>query len=80
MSEKKLTQNKTSLNQTKDGRPEIEPKLENTKPLSNELEQNKQKWVILYTGADGKVTVDVFFEQDNFWLTQKTMAELFEPR
>ncbi|MBF0495383.1 MAG: virulence RhuM family protein, partial [Deltaproteobacteria bacterium] len=26
---------------------------------------------------DGKVTVDVFFAQDNFWLTQKTMGELF---
>lgn len=48
MSEKNLTQNKTSLNQTKDGRAEIQPKLGNMKPLSNELEQNKQKLVILY--------------------------------
>jgi hypothetical protein len=38
---------------------------------------DEQKCVILYTAADGKVTADVFFTQDNFWLTQKTMAELF---
>jgi hypothetical protein len=33
--------------------------------------------VVLYQGADGKVTVNVLFAQDNFWLTQKAMAELF---
>ncbi len=36
--------------------------------------QNK---IILYTAADGRVTVDVFFANDTFWLTQRTMAELF---
>ncbi len=38
---------------------------------------NTQNQIILYTAADGKVTADVFFAQDNFWLTQRTMAELF---
>ena len=33
--------------------------------------------MILYTAADGKVTADVFFVQEIFWLTQRTMAELF---
>jgi hypothetical protein len=33
--------------------------------------------VVLYTTLDGKVTVDVRFDKDNFWLTQKAMAELF---
>jgi hypothetical protein len=33
--------------------------------------------VTLYTTADGKVTVDVFFEAENFWLTQRSMADLF---
>ncbi len=33
--------------------------------------------VVLYQDADGKVTVNVLFAQDNFWLTQKTMADLF---
>ncbi|MBF0475986.1 MAG: virulence RhuM family protein [Deltaproteobacteria bacterium] len=46
--------------------------------MSKELETTgKQSRVILYTTDDGKVTVDVFFAQDNFWLTQKTMGELF---
>lgn len=77
MSEKILKQITTSLNQTKDGRAEVELKLKNSKHPSNEFEQNKQKRVILYTTADGKVTVDVFFVEENFWLTQRTIAELF---
>ena len=36
-----------------------------------------QSRVILYTAADGKVTADVFFSNETFWLTQRTMAELF---
>lgn len=46
--------------------------------MNNELEpMGKQNRVILYTAADGRVTVDVFFARDNFWLTQRTMADLF---
>ena len=45
--------------------------------MSHEPEPTRQNRVILYTTADGKVTVDVFFARDNFWLTQRTMAELF---
>jgi hypothetical protein len=33
--------------------------------------------VVLYQAADGKVTVNVTFARENFWLTQKAMAELF---
>ena len=33
--------------------------------------------VVLYQGADGKVTVNVLFAKDNFWLPQKVMADLF---
>lgn len=36
-----------------------------------------QSRIILYTAADGKVTVDVFFAKETFWLAQRTMAELF---
>ncbi len=36
-----------------------------------------QNRVILYTAADGKVTANVFFENDTFWLTQSAMSELF---
>jgi hypothetical protein len=33
--------------------------------------------IVLYQTADGKVTVNVLFARNNFWLTQRTMAELF---
>jgi hypothetical protein len=36
--------------------------------------------VVLYQSADGKVAVDVRFERENFWLTQKALAELFGVR
>ena len=43
----------------------------------SELTTRQTSPVILYTTGDGKVTVDVWFANDNFWLTQKMMAELF---
>ncbi len=45
--------------------------------MGRELEPVRQNRVVLYTTDDGKVTVDVCFAHDNFWLTQRTMAELF---
>jgi hypothetical protein len=42
--------------------------------ISSSDRQNK---IVLYTAADGKVTVDVFFAKETFWLTQRTMSELF---
>lgn len=33
--------------------------------------------IILYTSPDGVAKVEVFFENDDFWLTQRRMAELF---
>ncbi|MBA4293207.1 cell filamentation protein Fic [bacterium] len=33
--------------------------------------------IILYTSPDGVAKVEVFFEDENFWLTQRRMAELF---
>jgi hypothetical protein len=38
---------------------------------------NAQNRVILYTASDGKVTANVFFANDTFWLTQAAMSELF---
>jgi len=32
---------------------------------------------LLYTSPNGEIKVDVFFHNDNIWLTQKRMAELF---
>jgi hypothetical protein len=33
--------------------------------------------ILMYTAPDGAVRVDVLFEDETFWLTQKKMAELF---
>jgi hypothetical protein len=45
--------------------------------MSEELQASQPSKVVLYQTDDGKVTVDVLFAHDNFWLTQKAMAELF---
>ena len=34
--------------------------------------------ILLYSSDDGKVYVDVYFKDENFWLSQRGMAELFE--
>ena len=33
--------------------------------------------ILLYKGSDGAIKLDVLFEDESFWLTQKRMAELF---
>ncbi|MEZ4848170.1 MAG: RhuM family protein [Bacteroidia bacterium] len=33
---------------------------------------------VIFKTATGKVNIDVFFQNDTLWLTQKKMAELFE--
>jgi hypothetical protein len=33
--------------------------------------------IVLYNAMDGKVTVNVFFARDNFWLPQRAIAKLF---
>lgn len=38
---------------------------------------DKNEKIILYYTADGNVTVDVRFEDETFWITQKAMSELF---
>jgi hypothetical protein len=37
---------------------------------------DKPSKIVLYTANDGKITVDMFFAKETFWLTQHTMAEL----
>src|SRR5947207_9684302 len=34
--------------------------------------------ILLYTGPSGDIRIEVLFEEESFWLTQKRMAELFE--
>lgn len=41
------------------------------------METNKTSEIIIYTTPAGKVSVDVIFNDETFWLAQKAMAELF---
>lgn len=38
----------------------------------------KPNQMTMYEAEDGKVRIDVLFEKENVWLTQKLMAQLFE--
>ncbi len=42
------------------------------------MEDIPQSQIILYQTEDGKTRVEVRFEHENVWLTQKLMAELFK--
>ena len=39
---------------------------------------SKENKIILYQTDEGKVKIDVFFAEENFWMTQKTMGQLFD--
>jgi hypothetical protein len=39
---------------------------------------NRENKIILYQTDEGKIKINVFFADENFWLTQKAMAELFD--
>jgi hypothetical protein len=39
--------------------------------------EQEQARIILYTTDSGNVSVDVYFENETFWMTQKSMADLF---
>lgn len=45
--------------------------------MVQDLENQTGSRVVLYTAADGNVTVDVVFAHENFWLTQRALSELF---
>lgn len=44
--------------------------------MSSDLSPQENE-IIFYTTADGAVRVEVFFQNETFWLSQKKMAELF---
>ena len=43
--------------------------------MDNRSKENK---IILYQTDEGKVKVSVYFADENFWMTQKAMGELFD--
>lgn len=42
------------------------------------MKRDKPQQIIIYQTDDGKTKVEVRFEHENVWLSQKLMAELFE--
>ena len=46
-------------------------------PMADSREPLRQHEILLYTAPDGTVRVEVTFEDETFWLSQKRMAELF---
>jgi len=44
------------------------------------MKDNKPKYgeILLYSIEDSRIYIDVYFEEETFWLTQKSMAELFD--
>ena len=45
--------------------------------MKNDL-TNSQNNIIIYTTDDGQVRIEVRLEDENVWLTQNAMAELFD--
>ena len=45
--------------------------------MSNNLIENNNE-IIIYTTDDGQVDIEVRLEDENVWLTQNSMAELFD--
>lgn len=46
--------------------------------MSDSFENTEQNKIIFYQSDDGAVSVDVYFHNETFWLTQKAMSELFD--
>ena len=47
------------------------------KHLSNNSELKESEF-LLYSSESGDIKVDVYFRDENIWLTQKKMSELFD--
>ena len=42
------------------------------------MPNNQEGQILLYQTDDGKVSVNVRFEDETFWMTQKAVSELFD--
>ena len=45
--------------------------------MHNEIENQDDNKILIYTSDDGQVKIEVRLEDENVWLTQNAMAELF---
>ena len=48
------------------------------KPMEKNAALTEKTEFLLYTSPNGEIKVDVFFHNENIWLTQKRIAELFD--
>lgn len=44
--------------------------------MSNELENTGK--ILIYQNEKGDTKIDVYFEEDTIWMTQRSMAELYQ--
>ena len=45
--------------------------------MDNEITNQDNNKILIYTSDDGQVKIEVRLEDENVWLTQNAMAELF---
>jgi len=45
--------------------------------MNNEIMNQDNIKILIYTSDDGQVKIEVILEDENVWLTQNAMAELF---
>ncbi|MBN4063759.1 hypothetical protein JYT79_03155 [Cardiobacterium sp. AH-315-I02] len=48
----------------------------NNHPINQTLEKSSN--FVIFQTATGKVNIDIFFQNETLWLTQKKIAALFE--
>ena len=46
--------------------------------MSNDKNLQKFSNFVIFQTKDGKVNIDVYFQNDTLWLTQKLISELFD--
>ncbi len=46
--------------------------------MENEITDQDNNKILIYTTDDGQVKIEVRLEDENVWLTQNAMAELFD--
>lgn len=46
--------------------------------MDNQITNQENNKIIIYTSDDGQVKIEVRLEDENVWLTQNAMAELFD--
>jgi len=45
--------------------------------MNNDITKRDNNKILIYTSDDGQVKIEVRLEDENVWLTQNAMAELF---